>query len=523
MKKIEPSGETLATCRAHSAALTLAVLGTLISGGHAGAQTTPHQASQRGAYGTGLGQEDLPKGALFEPRIELAAQYANNINLAEDGEDQVDTFGIEASPGFYASYSTGAVQAAIDYSLIARAWEDSDYDDVSHQLSANGEWVALPDWFSMSGQATYGDTILDAGQGLNYGGLGIFGAGNLAEVATASVRPRLSHRFNDWQLNADYGYGRTWYLDEGKGQPTVGFVSGGQEDSEDQSAGVSLGTAPEAGSKLTGTVFYDWQKSEYDTRLPYEFERVGVDLGLQVSRTVSLVGDVGKESALDESTTDGGLDSDFWSAGLRWDPNDRTSAEGRYGERFFGDSWSLDVTHRARLLEFSASYSEAPTVETRELSLGSFDPGTLPPGFPPIDIGILTSLPYVARNATARVTAAGSRTTLTLMAFSLERDYLAVTQTDETNFGASFSADRRIASNLSADFTLSYSDYERSSFELDPSLSTISNDKDTTAVFRLNRESGERVTLTGETGYLTRSGERDYDGWWVALRGRWTP
>jgi hypothetical protein len=520
-KKVEPSGEPLPACRAKSAAMTLGVLATLAPFAEANSQTAPYQSLQRGAYGSGLGQTELPKGSRFEPRIELAAQYANNINLAEQGEDQVDTFGIEASPGFYASYSTGSVLAAIDYSLIGRAWEDSDYNDVSHQLSANGQWIALPEWFSLSGQATYGDTVLDPGEGLNYGGLGIFGAGNLAEVATASATPRISHRFSDLQFVADYSYGRTWYLDEGKGQPVVGIVTRNQ-DSEDHSAHVSLGTAQEAGSKMTGTAFYDWQKSEYETSLPYEYERAGVDLGLQVSRTLTLVGDLGKESALDESTTTGGLDSDFWSAGLRWDPNEQTSAEGRYGERFFGDSWSLDVTHRARLLEFNAKYSEEPAVETRELSLGSFDPGTLPPGFP-IDFGIFTSLPYVGRTASVGVTAEGSRTSLSLRAFSFERDYLAATQQDEEHVGASFGATRQLASNMSADFSLGYSAYERRSLELDPSLSTTSNDKDTTVLIRLNRESGERLTLSAETGYLTRSGDSDYDGWWVAIRGRWTP
>jgi hypothetical protein len=513
----EPQGR-----QARSLTLALAMVCAFASPGRGFAQNTPYQASQRQDFGSALGQNDLPKGGRFEPRIEAAAQYANNINLAEEGEDQVDTFGIEASPGFYASYSTDAVLAAIDYSLIARAWEDSDYNDVSHQLSANGEWVAVPEWFSLSGQASYGDTILDPRNGLNYGGIGVFGGGNLAEVATASVMPRVSHRFNDLQFVADYMYGRTWYLDEGKGLPVVGIVSGGQ-DSEDQTAGVSFGTAPNAGSKLTGSLFYDWQKSEYDLSLPYEFERAGVDLGLQVSRTLTLVGDVGKESALDEDSTSGGLDSDFWSAGLRWDPNERTSAEGRYGERFFGDSWSLEVTHSARLLEFTAAYSEEPTVETRQLSLGTFDPGTLPPGFPPIDFGILTSVPYVARNASAGVTAEGSRTTLTLQAFQFERDYVRLGPRDETTLGAFFGVTRQLASNMSADFNVTYNDYERSTFDLDPSLETTTRDKDTTVLVRLSRDSGPRLTLSGETGYLTRSGDSDYDGWWVALRARWTP
>lgn len=498
-------------------ALAIAVASALASAA-AVAQTVPFQAPQRNSIGPGVGQAELPKGGVFEPRIETALQYVSNINLAEDGEPQIDMAGLELAPGFYASYSSGAFIGAIDYSLIGRAWEESDFDDLSHRLGANGNWHAVPEWFSVSGQASYTDGVIDPRDGLNYGGLGIFGPGNLVETAVASVSPLLQHRFNVVEFTAQYTYGRTWYLDEGKGQPTVGFVS--DQDSTDQSAYVSVGTA-DSGAPASGKVFYEWQKSEYDTALPYKFERVGLDGSYQATRTLAIVGDVGQESDLDASTTQGGLDSDFWSLGLRWDPNDRTSAEGRYGERFFGSSWSLSARHQARVLEFTASYSEEPTVETRTLSLGEFDPGTLPPGLPNVDFGRVNSSPFVARNANVGIRAAGSRTTLGLTAFRYERDYLRAARQDETGSGAAFNATRQLASNLSADFTLSYDDYERS-FDLN-GPATSSSEQDVQAIVRLNRQSGEKLTLSAEAGYLTRNGDTDYDGWWTGLRARWKP
>jgi hypothetical protein len=57
----------------------------------------------------------------------------------------------------------------------------------------------------------------------------------------------------------------------------------------------------------------------------------------------------------------------------------------------------------------------------------------------------------------------------------------------------------------------------------DPVTSQSSGDHDIEATMRLNRTSGERLTLSGEAGYLNRSGDHDYDGWWLALRARWTP
>lgn len=501
------------------ASMAAGAVAVLAMAGEAVAQTVPYQSGQRAAIGSGLGQSALPRGGVFQPRIEGAIQYSSNLDLAVSGEEQSDSASLELAPGFYASYSTGAVTAAIDYSLLGRAWEDSDANDVSHRLAANGEWMAIPEWFALRGQATYGDTIIDSREGLNYGGRGTFGRSNLAEVATATGSPVLRHRFGDFEVLAQYSYGRTWYLDAGKGELADGFDLG--RDAIDQDASFRFGTAG-TGSRLTGSVFYDWQDSDFEDQLPYRFERAGLDAGLQVSRTLSIVADVGKESALQLGTTEGGLDEDFWSAGLRWAPNERSSAEARFGERFFGNSYSVSVNHAARLLEIQASYSEDPTVETRRMSLADIVPGELPPGIPDFDLGPYNR-PYVAKAANLGVAAAGSRTTLRLSVYQYERDFIDESLVNETSQGVRLGATRRLASNLTADLSLSFSDIERAD-DFDNPLSTeTSSDYDTEALLRLNRTSGGKLTVSGEAGWFQRTGGLDYDGWWVGLRARYEP
>lgn len=518
---------------ASGSAVAVAVCAVLAAPTTAGAQAAsgrdsgrivPYEASQRHEIGAGLGQRDLPQGGFFQPRIETAVQYVSNVNLEESSSDALGMAGLELAPGFYASYGSATTMGVIDYSLIGRVWEESDYNDVSNRLNANGQWDFVPEWLSLRGDASYTDGIVDPRAGLNYGGLGIFGSSNLNEVATASISPVLRRRFNDFEVAAQYRYGRTWYLDEDDNQPNLGFTY--NQDSTDQSVNVSVGTV-DTGARLSAKVFYDWQKSEYDVALPYEYERTGIDLGYTLGRTITLVGDAGLESDLDESSSAGGLDSEFWSAGLRWDPDDRTSAEGRYGERFFGDSWSLSAKHRARLLEFDASYSEEPTVETRTLSLGEFNPGELPGWVPGYEFGRFNSAPFIARNAAAGVQAIGSRTRLSLRGVQQERDYLSARLRDETTLGVTFGAVRDLASNLSADFELSY--YDRD-YAFDEDLSEEQFDssyQDVQAIFRLIRKTGERLTLTGEAGYFTRDADsiagNDYDGWWLGLRARWVP
>lgn len=494
----------------------------LTIGGQALGQQYANQSTRRSGFGSGFGQEPLPSGGYVEPRLGFAIQYADNINLEEDGGDSAA--GIELAPGLYASYSSGRLTGAVDYSLIGRLWDDEDLNDLSHQLAANGRWVAVPDLFYIDADATYADAIVDTGRGLNYGNLGVFNAGNLAEQAAASIRPTLRRRFKDVEFEASYSYGRVWYFDEGKGtDPLPVFGEFGTDDSEDQTARVSFGLAPDA-HKLDARVFYDWEHSEFERSIPYEFERAGIEAGYELTAKLSLVGDYGEESDLDESTTDGGLESEFWSAGFRWSPDSRTEAEARYGERFFGESYSVSARHATRLFELTASYEESPQVQTRQMSLESFEPGNLPPGHDPsVDFGRFNASPFVGKDTRLGISAKGLKTTLSLDGYYSERKYVNDLFGDEEASGVTFIGSRRLAANVSLDLEAWYTDTmrEASLDILEPIPAT--HDYDTQVVLRANRESGANLVLSLESGYFNRSGSTNYDGWWVGLRGTWIP
>jgi hypothetical protein len=366
--------------------------------------------------------------------------------------------------------------------------------------------------------------VIDISQGGNYGNLGVFNAGNISEQAIASISPMLRHRFRDFAMTASYSYGRVWYLDEDRTLPTSAFSRYARSDSIDQSADLRLDLAPDA-NKYSARVFYTWNRSEFEASIPYEFERLGFEGAMALTRTVSAVGDVGKESALDVSSSDGGLDSDFWSAGLRWEPSNRSSAEARYGERFFGSSYSARIRHAARFLEFVASYSESPNVETYQYNLDAFEPGELPPWFDPDgDLGQFNSQPYVGTNTRVSVRAEGRRTTIGLRAFDTERDYLNEFIGDEHSTGVALVAARELAANASVDFQTTYYDRERGETTFLPGNPLpASHDYDTELILRGNYSVSPRVRVSLESGYFNRSGSNSYDGWWVGLRGRWLP
>jgi hypothetical protein len=502
-------------------ALCVAVAGCLSHAAPLQAQMSPYESSMRGRVGTGFGQEAMAQGGVFQPRVETAVQYVNNINLAASGSEAIDTWGIELAPGFYASYSSDSITAAIDYSIAGRAWDDSDYNDVSQIGSANGRWVAVPEYFYLDAQASISDAVIDPALSLNYGGLGIFGQDNLSQVATAGITPTFDRHFGDFNLLAQYSYGRVWYFDQGDVADQVGFI--GQDDSRDQSAYLLFGNS-QSGRKLTGDVYYSWQKTDYDNALPYNYEQLGTNVAWQVAPSTALVGGIGLESDLTKSTTSGGLDSSYWDVGFRWEPDDRTYFEARYGDRFFGSTYFLSARRTVRLFEFTASYSESPQVQTQILSLGSFNPGELPPGSPDIDFGRLNSDPFVGKNASMGIAANGSRTSLGLTAFQNKQDFIRQRYNDDTYTGATFWARRQLASNLSASFSASYVDYEQNQPIGDPPVANSSSSYDTTLIGRLNRESsGGKLTTSLEAGFLNSAGSEVYDGWWVGLRARWQP
>jgi hypothetical protein len=506
-----------------SGAMIVALVGCLVKFSSLQAQMTPFESTMRGRVGTGFGQVPMERGGEFKPRVETAVQYFDNINLASgDMEQEINTGGIELAPGFYASYSSDSITAAIDYSVAARAWDESDYNDVTQIGSANGRWLTVPEYFYIDAQSSITEAVIDPAVSLNYGGLGIFGQDNLNQVATAGVMPTFDRQFGDFNALARYSYGRVWYFDEGSVPAQPGFL--GEDDSRDQSAYVSFGNR-RSGRKLTGDVNYTWQKTDYDNALPYNYEKLAADFGWQVTQSTSLVAGFGVESDLDESTTSGGLGSNFWDIGFRWEPDDRSYFEARYGDRFFGRSYYVSARRTARMVEVTASYSEVPAVETQILSLGDFNPGELPPGTnPDFNFGRLNSDPYVGKDANVGITAIGSRTRVGVTGYLSEQDYIRATEGDFRYAGGSFWINRRFASNLSGDFSANYSDYEQTRSDGTPSGFASGSYNDTTLIGRLNRTaSGGKLTTSLESGFVNRSGSEDYTAWWVGLRLRWQP
>lgn len=505
-----------------SRAIRLVLLAVATSFSLAHAQTTPHRSVNRDRYGIGLNQQELPRGKKFEPRVELAAQYADNVSLDADGAPQLSVAGLELSPGFYTSYANDWLTAALDYALIGRVWEESDFNGVSHDLAANGQWRAYSEVLTVDASAVYKDSFVDPADGVDYGSLGIFGSPNLVEEGIVSITPTLRKKFKAFEAATSLRVSRTFYFDSD--DPASGFPSvAALEESTDKDLDASIGTSSD-GKKLFGRAYLQQQRTDYQQSPSYRFERAGLDGGYRVTSSLALVGDAGQESDLIESTTVGGFDSAFWNVGLRLGRDERSSAEVRVGKRFFGDTYSAHIVRQMRILSFDAGYAESLETETRLAASRVGVPGSISSEDGTFgDFGRIDPSPYLSKDARLGLGARGARTTLRLGLFDTRRQYLRDTQAREDGSGATFSATRRLASNLSMDLDASYIRYDRVAGVTTGTSSQAIRYIDRAFLVRANRTLSQELTASLEGGILDRSGSVSYRGWWLGLRGRWSP
>jgi hypothetical protein len=498
-------------------ALRCVVAAVLTHGSAASAD--PYRYDLRSRFLREPDQEERPPGLDLKPRIDSAVYLVGNINLAEESSEEIDTAGIEGSPGLYASYRSNRADAQLDYSLIARAFEEDDYDSVSHLLAADGRYIVVPDLFNISAQAGYSDSIIDAANGTNYGGIGLFNRSNIEETGRASVTPSLTHQFGGFRFDASYTYGRVWYFESDDVANSSQLFVGFNEDSEDQHFNVSIGTN-DPDNDATFKAFYEWQDSSFELSRPFRYERAGADASLRLTRTLSLVADGGVETDLTETTTDGGLDSDFWHAGFRWQPDSRTSVDARYGNRFFGDSWSLEARRTTRLLTLRASYVEDPEVETRRIGI-DFAPDDFPLP-PPSDLSGLSSSPYIRKDALLTAIVEGARTQIRLDAYDRNREYIQEILPDEETTGVLLSIVRDIGADLYGEISGRYEDITQAQRVLPPAEPGTTRGYDRDVTFRVTWQAYLNFMTSAEAGYLARSGDSNYDGEWFAVRFRYT-
>ncbi len=124
-------------------------------------------------------------------------------------------------------------------------------------------------------------------------------------------------------------------------------------------------------SRLTWNINGRIDKSDYDNdrdRQNSENERRSLEFTARyrIDRKWQLTGTVGQEWNDFVSARDTDQDDKFWRAGVIWTPNDRTTVEAGYGERFFGNTPYVEFRHHTRRTRLSLGYTRQLT-DTRSI------------------------------------------------------------------------------------------------------------------------------------------------------------
>lgn len=247
-----------------------------------------------------------------------------------------------------------------------------------------------------------------------------------------------------------------------------------------------------------------------------ELSSASVTLGYQINPKWQVNATAGED--FNEFTTiTNETEGSYWDVGFSWKPNRRTSVRANYGDRFFGDSSSLQLTHQLRRSSFDLSYERSITttrsLRTEDVFIPIVDAEGNPflidgnPVFFPSFATTLTRSPIVEERLQAGYRLKGVRSSI---GFDVSMsDQQRLEDNRETSFYTyTISADRKLSRNLTLNGRISYderqADRERA----------LGRDSETTRYsVGLRRALGANTDLVFDYSYIdrTESGGRDYE------------
>lgn len=434
----------------------------------------------------------LPVGAAaapwdFAPRVALGQTWTDNVNLSESEVEESEWI-TELKPGFTLSTEGPRSRVSLDYDLQALWFADnSDFDDVYHQLNGDGNFVIAPESLFVDAFARYDQQNVDSGGRVAYSN--VFNTGNRTDTFVFGASPYHVGRWGNWgESLVRYQYQGVRYnnTDDGTMPP---------EDSDTNAVSAALGSPLEARG-FSWRVNGNYTLTEFDEADEFEYARVALDVGVPVGFRTRLLATVGQESDVEEDQTKGGLDSSFWYVGFLWEPSDLQSLEARVGERFFGTAWEVHWRRRGSRGEVGIDYTEEPTTSAGVLGNESiFVPDTGPVG-----VGTLDTRVFLQKRLSANANYRIVRSILSARIYTDRREYQDTGGGSESAYGATLSFDWEAAARTRVGLT---AEWEQRDFESDR------RDDFGDFTFRVTRELTRTLSASLRASHFLRDSDSD--------------
>jgi uncharacterized protein (PEP-CTERM system associated) len=283
---------------------------------------------------------------VVQPRVQVRETYTDNLRLAPKGSEESD-FVTEVEPGISIRAHSARLQLEADYALQYRIYADhGSANGHNNTLRSN---ALLDVWdrrlFLQASAHMAQQNISPLGE-QSQSNVNL--TGNRTEVRQANISPFWASRLSTWgSLEARY----TWTRTEETGQASA-------LDTETQATSLNLRSGP-AFSVLAWSGAYSRQDiestgGEFPERT---IETIAANIQYKLLPTFALVATIGYDDNTYGSTR-GSTSGRFWNAGANWAPSTRTHLHATFGERYFGNTYSLDAAHRTRLTTWTLNYSE---------------------------------------------------------------------------------------------------------------------------------------------------------------------
>jgi uncharacterized protein (PEP-CTERM system associated) len=300
--------------------------------------------------------QSFAQGAEFEGGIRAGVRNTDNVFLVASPDEMDDTI-YQVSPYLNLTYENQRVNASVSYQFDWYDYSDLGESNEFHRYDATFSGDLVQDTLyldlgaSRSQSAVNPDSLIPPGS--------LPGFGNVGDRDTYSYSPRFEKTFGRAvTVNANYRYEDVSY-DESDFED-VGDI----QDNVNESARFEIQNYKRQ-EGLTWAARYEWDETEYDRSLPWEYKKASAELGFWTNSNTRIFASGGQESAWDDPV-DRSLQDGFWEAGFAYNNGDKLNAEFAAGERSFGSSWRGRLDFAFRRGELSVDYAETPTTTGRD-------------------------------------------------------------------------------------------------------------------------------------------------------------
>ncbi len=305
------------------------------------------------------------------PRLNLVETYSDNVRLSAGGSHSGDSI-TQINPGIMVDGVGNRFKANVNYMMNNLIYaQNSNFSQMRHQLNSTGTAELYKDLFFVDGRAsiTQQNVSFLGPQAID----NVNVTGNRTNISTYSISPYLNHRFQNF-ATAQLRYTRSWV----NSSTNALFNSSGDGILFNLNSGTEFKT-------LNWGVNYNNQMIHFSTGRTVEMERSTANLRYMLTPQFGLTATGGYERNSFISIR-GSPSAPLWTVGLVWEPTERTNISVSGGQRFFGNTYSAQASHRTRLTTWNFSYSQNITTFNQQGfgigaggfgSLGGFGPGSL--------------------------------------------------------------------------------------------------------------------------------------------------